>query len=411
MWDDEAAGAAMMPGAWSASDSLSVSYLLGRPASTTGSGGRGARKSAERRREEHVLSAAALASAQPAGPSSSELWSCNCSSWLSMTEAAAEADEPLSEQALESALASVSTAAALAEARHEIPVFGRLGGEGGMEVHTGLFRGAHAAVKVMPMSSESEAMRHVVEMAVLSSIAHPNIVQAFACLVDMAREEDGGAPSGAAACSAQPPAAMLRFRAADLEEARCNGPCSVVVMELCDQGTLAGALEQRLLSPAAAAALLLDVADAVVFLHAVQLVHGGVRADNVLLKSDPSRPCGLQAKMGGFGRAKILSSLGTPLDICGGAPLPGHAGDMTAFFSDDVAAYGALLLQVLDAFRAHSAPGTALPAAPACAFSGLAAECLAEDPRLRPTMAEVAERVELLASRLGPGSSGPPASA
>jgi hypothetical protein len=34
----------------------------------------------------------------------------------------------------------------------------------------------------------SQALRHAVEMAVLSSVRHPNIVQAYACMPDVALE-------------------------------------------------------------------------------------------------------------------------------------------------------------------------------------------------------------------------------
>ena len=42
------------------------------------------------------------------------------------------------------------------------------------------------AAKVMPArASEREAMQDAVEMAVLSSVQHPNIVSVYSCLTDM----------------------------------------------------------------------------------------------------------------------------------------------------------------------------------------------------------------------------------
>jgi hypothetical protein len=46
-------------------------------------------------------------------------------------------------------------------------------------------------------STEQEAMKDAVEMAVLSAVQHPNLVQVFACLTDMV--EEPGAPPGARA--------------------------------------------------------------------------------------------------------------------------------------------------------------------------------------------------------------------
>jgi hypothetical protein len=40
-------------------------------------------------------------------------------------------------------------------------------------------------------SSNSEAVSDAMEMAVLSSVQHPNIVQVFSCLTDMVYIEDG----------------------------------------------------------------------------------------------------------------------------------------------------------------------------------------------------------------------------
>jgi hypothetical protein len=45
--------------------------------------------------------------------------------------------------------------------------------------------------------SEQEAMMDAVEMAVLSAVSHPHVIQVFSCLTEMV--EVGGAPGEAAA--------------------------------------------------------------------------------------------------------------------------------------------------------------------------------------------------------------------
>jgi hypothetical protein len=60
----------------------------------------------------------------------------------------------------------------------------------------------------------------------------------------------------------------------------------------------------------AALEALLDAACGLSHLHSLHIAHGGVRAENVLLKSDASRPLGWTAKLGGFGSARILGERG-----------------------------------------------------------------------------------------------------
>jgi hypothetical protein len=69
-------------------------------------------------------------------------------------------------------------------------------GRGGYgSVYRGLWHGSPAAVKIMDARrSNSEAVSDAMEMAVLSSVQHPNIVQVFCCLTDMVRLDDGEPP-------------------------------------------------------------------------------------------------------------------------------------------------------------------------------------------------------------------------
>jgi hypothetical protein len=52
-----------------------------------------------------------------------------------------------------------------------------------------------AAIKVMnTRHSDSEAVSDAMEMAVLSSVQHPNIVQVYSCLTDMIEAPSGVLP-------------------------------------------------------------------------------------------------------------------------------------------------------------------------------------------------------------------------
>ncbi|KIZ07505.1 hypothetical protein MNEG_0439 [Monoraphidium neglectum] len=168
-------------------------------------------------------------------------------------------------------------------------------------------------------------------MAVLSSVRHPNIVQAYACMPDVALETEASAVITGETNGTQ----VLRFRNLLPNEVCLDATaCDIMVMELCDRGTLKDALAQGAL-PAAAAALstassggitlleavlglLIEMAATLHYLHQTQVVHGGVKAsallraiehgvaENILLKSDLVCPLGFKVKLAGFGSAKIL---------------------------------------------------------------------------------------------------------
>jgi hypothetical protein len=77
----------------------------------------------------------------------------------------------------------------------EVAVGECLGSGGFGAVFRGTWHRVPVAVKVMPARhSEQQAMQDAVEMAVLSSVQHPNIVTVYSCLTDMV--ETAGARGG-----------------------------------------------------------------------------------------------------------------------------------------------------------------------------------------------------------------------
>lgn len=62
-------------------------------------------------------------------------------------------------------------------------------GEGGFaKVYRGLWRGLVVAVKVVAVgepSNERAVMKNAHEIAILSALSHPNILQAYTCLTDV----------------------------------------------------------------------------------------------------------------------------------------------------------------------------------------------------------------------------------
>ncbi|KAI8462305.1 MAG: kinase-like domain-containing protein [Monoraphidium minutum] len=314
-------------------------------------------------------------------------------------------------------------------------------GRGGFGVvYRGRWHRVPVAVKVMPSrNSEREAMQDAVEMAVLSTVQHPNIVSVYSCLTDMVEAAELDASLSGSLTSVMR-TRYRRLRPDEDPEGEAE-TFNVVVMELCDRGTLRDAIKGGLVHRAlpngaigvelaAAVEILLDVAYAVQYLHSMQLVHGDIKLENILLKSDTSRGLGGHAKgEGGHGRrpggpapttASTSTGAGTVTHL---APEMFRAGTRITK-AVDAYAFGVLMWEAYTSKRAYAGlpreaviervyktglrprfPSTAPPA-----FAGLAEACWQSDPARRPVFAEIAQRLEALAAELIPvadGSGGP----
>ena len=92
------------------------------------------------------------------------------------------------------------------------------------------------AIKVLyARSCEREAMKDAVEMAVLSTVRHPNVVQVYSCMTEMVELADGGSlnssSGGGGGGGSGPPAAMRpRFRRLFPGEDPEGTVCNIVVM-------------------------------------------------------------------------------------------------------------------------------------------------------------------------------------
>lgn len=88
-------------------------------------------------------------------------------------------------------------------------------------------------------------------------------------------------------------------------------------MEFCDRGSLSNAVKagsfkipiNRGTKPNVSNALLtaLDIANAMMYLHNIRIVHGDLKAENVLLKSDVADPRGFVCKVSDFGLSRFLA--------------------------------------------------------------------------------------------------------
>lgn len=187
-------------------------------------------------------------------------------------------------------------------------------GKGGFGVvYKGTFKGSVAAVKVMyARQHERQAMKDALEMAVLTTVSHPHIIQVFNCFTDMVEDASGtNSPSPVEG------RINVRFRRLQPDEDRSLATCNILVMEYCDKASLRhamkkGVFHKRLGNTSVAVDLcaivqvLIEVAQAIQHLHSLKLIHCDIKPENVLLKSDGSKPIGFVTKLSDFGLAKLL---------------------------------------------------------------------------------------------------------
>ncbi|KAI8466336.1 MAG: kinase-like domain-containing protein, partial [Monoraphidium minutum] len=158
-------------------------------------------------------------------------------------------------------------------------------------------------------------------------------------------------------------------------------------------------------------------------------VHGDIKLENILLKSDTSRGLGVTPKLADFGLTKILNEADHSVNLDGAGTVTHLAPEMFRAGTRitkavDAYAFGVLMWEAYTSKRAYAGlpreaviervyktglrprfPSTAPPA-----FAGLAEACWQSDPARRPVFAEIAQRLEALAAELIPvadGSGGP----
>ncbi|KXZ50017.1 hypothetical protein GPECTOR_18g170 [Gonium pectorale] len=307
-----------------------------------------------------------------------------------------------------------------------------LGSGGFGAVYRGIYNGIEVAVKVLCACSggrsEAATMREAFELAVMTTVSHPHIVQVLSAFTDVivtTRPDPGGGP----------PTTVVLPRSPETEG--LGEPTVAIAMEFCDAGSLADALAAgrfRRKVPGGFGALepwlpgiyatLLEVALALRHMHAMQLVHCDLKPANVLLKSNMRDPRGFSAKLSDFGLVKmVLDDSGGTGGVIGRdvrtgtithmAPeLIAATEDSCITASADVYAFGVLMWEMHSGcnvylgvnsgeIRRRVAEGSLRPEFPPWAderYRSLADACLHFLPAARPSSAQlVAQLRELLA--------------
>ncbi|GBF97927.1 hypothetical protein Rsub_10600 [Raphidocelis subcapitata] len=290
-----------------------------------------------------------------------------------------------------------------------------------------------AVLRARVGEGESSSVSDAMEIAILSSVSHPGIVAVWGFMSDMVPDHQTRRVSAdGAAGPALPPSAARRgrsFRRLLPGEDPGEAPTyNIIVMEHCDRGTLADALLRRRtfhselpdggvgVNLPTLLEVLTSVARALRHLHFLGLVHGDVKLDNVLLKSEQGAPLGFVPKLADFGLSKLLREshevinlhgAGTATHLCPELLTAGTRITTAA----DVYAFGIVLWECYACKRAfaglprrtiiervlhHGARPAFPPSAPA-AYAALASACWAASPADRPRFDEIVERLQALA--------------
>eukprot|EP00775_Hariotina_reticulata_P007113 gene7113-7327_t len=281
-------------------------------------------------------------------------------------------------------------------------------GLGVVAVVAGTWLGKRVAVKVMQLPASAlllgttvagdgqrlgQQFPHmaIVETVISRAMSHPNVVQVYTYMFNALKVEDNSVGS-TAATTADASSGKSSIGQQQQQEDRVGCDTSArnhgnhgnhgvsgwelkLVMEYCDQGTLREALDrrrlqrgaqQKFLIPAIVLSLAHDVAAAMLHLHSEGVVHGDLKAGNVMLTKDGDDPDGVwtvqvgfkvTAKVADFGLAfpldpndthATLSARGTPTHISPELFMAGHVSK-----ASDVYAFGILLFEVITSQRAY----------------------------------------------------------
>ncbi|KAF8056374.1 serine/threonine-protein kinase [Scenedesmus sp. PABB004] len=302
-------------------------------------------------------------------------------------------------------------------------------GKGGFStVYAGSWQGSRTAVKVMRVPHDDKLgipIKSAMEMATLSTLRHPNIVNTYACLTDMVEERRRSRGSSGHASSGALNICFRKARPADLGDAS-RDTYNIVVMERCDRGNLWTAvrhgqllhkqlpdgrlkINMRLLYT-----VLLDVAGALAYMHSCGVVHCDIKAENVLLHTASGRGCGFVAKLADFGLSKLLGDKGTVRNNDTAGTLSHLAPERFQTGSSvgaavDVFSFGVLMYELYAGQKPYkgAAPGPALaraifqglrpqlPASTPPAYRALAEACWAGSPCARPSFTAIVQHLQV----------------
>ncbi|GLC37086.1 hypothetical protein PLESTB_001393200 [Pleodorina starrii] len=278
--------------------------------------------------------------------------------------------------------------------------------------------------------------RDATELAVTTSISHPNIVQVFSYFMDVMVVEYVGQPDR---FKLLPKAKGPSMSDAAGDNCGVTGPSNMIIcMEYCDAGSLKHAVKHGCFRTAgsrpnmqALYTTLMEIALALRHLHALRLVHCDLKPSNILLKSSMRDLRGWVCKLSDFGCVRLMAepasgqrpsfnleyAVGTPSFMAPEMFCKGHPLDAAV----DIYSFGILMWEVYtggivydgvppDKLPYHVVKRGLRPAFPPdspSAFRSLAQACWASDPRSRPTAAALVTVLQRLLSSCASAAAAP----
>uniref|UniRef100_A0A7S3R8A4 Protein kinase domain-containing protein n=1 Tax=Dunaliella tertiolecta TaxID=3047 RepID=A0A7S3R8A4_DUNTE len=282
-------------------------------------------------------------------------------------------------------------------------------GKGGWgTVYKGTWKGLTVAVKTVLFTEHTgsegklpEKARAIMEAAVSTAISHPNLVSTYYYDIKPVYHDFNTGEGGLQVTRATQASGdwklflVLEYCHCTLDSAMCTNLLHRGEMPIWD----------RVLQ------LLLDIAQGTLYLHNLQIIHGDLKPENVLLKADKNASVGLVAKLTDFGLAIILGPTathasnfrsGTPF-YC--APEVSTSGRTTK--ASDVFSFGVVMCEVCSRcppWMRNGSEWVVNPRFPSFApgtpklFEDLAMRCLDQDIHKRPNFNEIVASLQEMIS-------------
>ncbi|GLC58935.1 hypothetical protein PLESTB_001419100 [Pleodorina starrii] len=307
---------------------------------------------------------------------------------------------------------------------------GQAGGGGGAAASAALDSPMCFVDEARMRERKRNLLRDALELAVTSTISHPNVVQMYGYFTDCVVVQYANQAN------------RLKLLPADSEALQQyggqRGPVNTVMcMEFCDAGTLKSAAEAGAFrlpgvsaksGPACPSLVplyipLLELALALRHLHGRRLVHCDLKPSNVLLKSSLRDPRGWICKLSDFGCVRVMNEEGVEGRL--GFRQPQPLGTVTHMAPEmfvrgglldggvDIYAFGIIMWELIMVAPLYdgTVPKEKLPSmirrglrptfhplVPS-EYRMLATACWQEDPRRRPTAAVLVSMLQRLLSR------------
>lgn len=180
----------------------------------------------------------------------------------------------------------------------------------------GLWREIPVAVKTVAFdySHARRRQRAILETAISTCMTHPNILQAYTYDVHVS-SAPAIPPKSSKGGSSSPRKKAREVDTLVVQDSSSRSKAQpsykiYIVLELCDQGNLTSALRKGRFRTAPGSrhphmgrivSVAIQMARGLEHLHKHDVIHGDLKSNNILLKSDPYAPEGVRVKVADFG--------------------------------------------------------------------------------------------------------------